>query len=166
MAQAVQVSGLVTVKITVPGGSIQTLGEQSDMTEIREQAFFHNVPGDRNGGPQGPPIEVQWLGSIAIIRCDLSSWDATVVDSLRKRAVNATLGTTIQTEVGKLMLDSNGIRLTLDCATRPLNFPCCIVREPIQYGKGTKFSTMAVEFEAHKKPSGAKAGVLFDTDTA
>jgi len=166
MAQGIQVSGLVTVKVVVPNGSIATLGEQTDMTEVREQAFFHNVPGDRNGGPQGPPIEIQWLGAICVIRCDLSSWDSVVVDSLRKRAANATLGTTIQTEVGKLMLKDNGIRLILDCANRPLNFPCCIVREPIQYGKGTKFSTMAIEFEAHKKPDGTKAGVLFDTDIA
>ena len=169
MADQVNVTGRVIVKVqfTAGQGNLLTLGEQMDMTDVERRAFWHNVPGDRHGGPQGPPIEVQYLGEIAIIRIELSRWDPDVWDTLQKRKAIATKGKTLLTEVGTLMLASTPIRLLLHSTTRPENYPCCILREAIQYGMGTKFSTAVAQFEAHRMPATgwAAEGVLQDAVT-
>lgn len=170
MAVVPSTTGLVTIQVAIPGisgGAVTTLGHSDDMSDVSERAYFHNVPGDRNGGPQGPPIEIQYLGSIAIVTFTLSEWEATVVDALRRRSVNTALGTIIQADVGLFMLSTRGIRLIINSPSRPQNFPCCIVREPIGSGHGTKYEAYTFQFEAHKGPPGhAKENVLFDADIA
>lgn len=162
-------TGLVDIQVAIAGfsgGLLTSLGHSDDMGDVSERAYFHNVPGDKNGGPQGPPIEIQYLGSIALINFTLSEFDTAVVDELRKRSVNATVGKTVQTEVGAFMLATRGIRLCMKSPTRPINFPTCIVREPIGAGMGTKYQGYTFSFEAHRTPAGAKVDVLFDSDVA
>ena len=166
MADQINVTGLVTVQCEwAANQGIQTLGESMDMVQIDHQAFSHNVPGDRHGGPQGPPIEKQYLGEIVRIQLELSRWDPAVWDILRKRQANATLGKVALTEVGKLMLESNRFRLILNSTTRPLNFPCCVVLDTFQYAMGSKFTAVSALIEAHRVPSGGMAGVLYNSDT-
>lgn len=160
MPDQVNVTGKVDIRLQfrlVSGLShpvgLQKLGEQMDMSEPEHQVFLHNVPGDRNGGPEGPPIEIQWLGEIAKIRCDMSRWDPVVWDFVRKMGVKAAMGTITDAMVGQLILAQRAVRLLLVSATRPINFPCCIVRNPYTYGMGTKFSRASVEFEAHRVPA-------------
>lgn len=166
MADAVNYCGKVDVKIQLTNsvGNLIKLGETMDMTDVEERAFWHNIPGDRHGGPQGPPIEVQWLGSIAVVRMELSRWDTANMDLLRKRKVNATLGTMLLSEVGSLMLATRAFRLCLASTTRPLNFPCVILRDAIPYGMGTKFTSVGLQFECHRCQDGsARDGVLYDS---
>lgn len=170
MADAINLTGKVDVKLQfTAAGTLSKLGETMDMTDIEERAFFHNVPGDRHGGPQGPPIEVQWLGSMCVVRMDLSRWDTVVFDELRKRKIHTgTLGTVALTDVGKLMLTANMFRLCLVSTTRPLNFPCVLLRDAIPFGMGTKFTSIGLQFECHRMPetvaSWAAEGVLYDTN--
>jgi hypothetical protein len=178
MADQINVSGKVSITLqfrniaglSLPAG-LQKLGEQMDMTEPEHQVFLHNVPGDRNGGPEGPPIEVQYLGEIARIRCDMSRWDPTVWDFLRKLGVKASQGTITDAHVGQLILTNRAVRVILISSARPINFPCCIVRNPYVYGMGTKFSRASVEFEAHRTPGisdqspGDQANIFYDSVT-
>jgi hypothetical protein len=174
MVDTINVTGKVTLKLQfVNGGSneLLTLGEAQDMHDIEERSFWHNVPGDRHGGPQGPPIEVQYLGSIAVVRVELSRWDTVVMDELRKRKVyGTTLGTIVATDVGNAMLATRAFRLLLSTLTRPLNFPCVILRDAIPYGMGSKFTSVGLQFECHRMPatiaSWAAEGVLYDATTA
>lgn len=169
MPLQIQVTGLVEIQLELQVGTIVTLGYSEDMIDIEENAFWHNVPGDQHGGPQGPPIDVQYLGQIDIIRAVMSTWDETYMDVLRTRRVNAVLGTVNINEVGQLMLQQNPTRVILNSPTRPLNYPTCIVREAISFPMGTKYSAATVIFEAHRTPGltqMAPDGLLFNNDVA
>jgi hypothetical protein len=160
MADGIQIAGRVEVyiQLAVGSGQLVKLGECMDMADVEDRAFFNNISGDRHGGPQGPPIDVQYLGSIYVVRTELSRWDTVVFDALRKRKAVATAGTILQTEIGTLMLASNSFRLLLKSPARPLNFPCVILRDSIQGPMGTKFSSLALQFECHRCPDGLMRG--------
>ena len=166
MADQVNYSGKVDVKIQLANtaGQLVKLGESMDMVDVEERAFFHNIPGDRHGGPQGPPIEIQWLGAICVVRMELSRWDTAVLDNLRKRKVQTTAGTIPLTDVGTLMLATKAFRLLLHSTTRPLNFPCVLLRDAVSYGMGSKFTGVGLQFECHRCQDGtARDGILFDS---
>jgi hypothetical protein len=168
MAEGINITGRVDVQLqfAIPG-SLVDLGESLDMVDIEDRAFFNNVPGDRYGGPQGPPIDAQWLGMQYIIRIELSRWDPVQWDILKKRQVNATAGTLVLTEVGTLMFGGdNAFRLLLLSTTRPVNFPACILRDSATLNMGTKFTTLGLQLEAHVCQDGtARDGVLYNSDT-
>jgi len=171
MSDQVNISGLITVKVQFRDssgdwtGSLQKLGESLDMIDIEERVYTHNVPGDRYGGPQGPPIEQQFLGEIHVVRMELSRWDPTVWDLVRKRGVRSAAGSHASGDVGKLLLQDRSIRLLLDCATRPVNYPCALVNSSLQYAKGTKFTSVSLQCECHVCQTGDQANVLWDRTT-
>lgn len=163
MALIVQKTGLVTHYTQAPGqNNLVATGYAMDMTRIREQPFWHDVPSDENGGPQGPPIDVQFLGAIVQIQIEMSRWDVAQVALLRKYA-SATQGTISPNEVGTFM-SNKAVALLCYAPTQPLPlyFPFCIVREPIEFGAGTKFSSVQLNFTAYKHPT---SGVLYSQDT-
>lgn len=168
MAATPQVAGACAVYIALPSvnsGNPQLLGYTRNGAQIREETFHLNVPGDQNGGDEGPPIEVQQLGMVAHIVIELTKWDKTIADHIRKQADGATLGTPVA--AGSLMFSASlGWRVTLVPLSgtgigQPLNFPRCITRQPRELNLGSKFSTMFVEFEAHEDGS----GVLWNNST-
>lgn len=154
MTLLVHRTGLVTAMAEFSTGQWTEIGQSMDATDIREIPYHHNVPGDKNGGNQGPPIEVQYLGSTVRISMELSRFNNSAIDTLRKFAALANQGTIDQPAVGALLLQSAALRIYLDAqfSPLPLNFPCCIVREPVSFNAGTKFSAMRIEFEAHRHP--------------
>jgi len=165
MAQQIQVAKVTTVKVdTGDGSGLQTLGQALDMPETRDQSFMHDVPGDSHGGPQGPPIDIQFLGRIVHVRCELSKFDKTVADQIRARLAANTeaLKGTVQTaDIGTLMIqDAKYMRVLLSNTNDPMNFPICIVRNPIEIAHGTKFSSIVLEFEAHRNQT---TGVIYNT---
>lgn len=157
------------------------IGEVQDMIDFSEQTYWHNVPGDRHGGPQGPPIDVQWLGQTINISLDFSRYDPQVVDMIRGHYINqpgypppgTNLGQINLSDVGALMLLERAWRVTIrntynDIDGAPvatgLNFPCCIVRTPIGHNRGSKYTAYSWTFEAHRSPEGhSQEGVLWDT---
>jgi hypothetical protein len=166
MAEAINYTGKVDVKIQLAAGvgELKKFGESMDMVDVEDIAFFHDVPGDRYGGPQGPPIDTIWLGMMCRIRLELSRWDPDVWDALKKRQVSTTAGTLALADVGTLMLASNGFRLLLDSPTRPLNFPGCLLRDSVNFNMGTKFTTLSLQIEAHVCQLAWAANVLYDED--
>ena len=164
MTAAIQKAGVTTVKVNIDA-SLETLGYCLDMAEIRDQSFHHDVPGDEHGGPQGPPIDIQLLGRIAHVRVELSKYDKTIEQKLRARLKSegaANAGIMDTADIGTLMIqDTKTFRVLLSNANDPRNFPICLIREPIEVAAGTKFSTLILEFEAHRNQS---TGVIWDTE--
>ncbi len=160
MAEGINLTGRVEVytQIVNTTGNFLKLGECLDMADIEDRAFFNNISGDRYGGPQGPPIEVQYLGSIYVVRLELSRWDPDEMAKLIKRQVLTTAGVIpvegVTAKPGSLMLASNTFRLCLKSATRPMNFPTVLLRDSVQFSMGTKFTSLALQFECHRTPDG------------
>ena len=162
MAVAVQVAGACPVLIGTEGasiGSMNTLGYTRNSADVTKEAFWLDVAGDENGGDDGPPIEIQYLGEIARIRLELTKFDPTYADEVRARLAGGTAGTL--GTVGTLMFSSTScMRLLLNAPNDPRNFPRCFPRQAIEIGRGTKYSTFICEFEAH-----ALSGVLYNAVT-
>ena len=153
-APAVVVSGLASIKID---GTL--LGYTRDGTEVTMEGHTINVPGDQNGGDDGPPIDIQDLGSTARVRCEFTKWDTTIGTRLEARFKGQTAG--VPTPAGSLVFAGSGFfRLTVASPSYPRNFPCAVlVRTPQTINMGTKFSRYIVEFECYKHPT---TGVLYD----
>lgn len=159
-------TGLVDIKIASPfDGVLQQLGHATDIIDIANRPFYLDVPGDRNGGPQGPPINIQFLGRIVVVSFALSSYDVDVCDVVEKLAVENTSGLIEQSMIGQFVMESRAMRLLLHTLdpddTR--NFWCAIPREPIRMGFGTKYNEKMFVFECHRPPCSSVAdGILWD----
>jgi hypothetical protein len=162
MAAAPQVFGPAEIKVgTGSSGALESLGFTRQGAEIRSQGFFIDVPGDQNGGDQGPPIEVQYLGEILRVRAELTKWDEAVAAKVRSRLAAGTEGS--PGTPGTLMFgDSKTIRVLIAPTTGAVNCPRCFIRGEWEMNKGTKYSTLILEFEAHKDAN----GVLYNASTS
>ena len=165
---------------TLTGEYTQMLkvGEQMNETSISIQHYLHDVPGDRYGGPQGPPIERQMLGMVARVNFQLSRWSQAVRRALEKHNVFSNHGVVGESEVGSLLLRDRSFRVLIEPAksnTIPVgvedeggdyfcfNFPCAMLTSPVEVGQGTKFSMLTFSMEAHRAPDGhPNEGILFD----
>lgn len=157
-SDVVNVFGKCNIFLSVPGynsGNMNKLGESMDMLPFEQNHFTKEVPGDANGGPDGPPIEVQWLGITYTIRLELSKYDPALALWMETRGVNATNGTILDSEIGKLMLANASSRLCIVSAVSGtvVNFPTCLIREAISYSKGTKFETFSATIVAYRSQS-------------
>lgn len=154
MAVAIHVAGLATIKVdTGDANALETLGYTRDGTEITEEARFIDVPGDENGGDEGPPVDVQYLGETARIRLELTKYDSAVAAKVFPRLYGGTDGQ--PGTAGTLMFgDSKTYRLLIHTIAEPYNYPRAFPRGAVELNKGTRFSTLVLEFEAHKDGNG------------
>jgi hypothetical protein len=151
MAIAIIVDGLVTVKITPYSGAQASLGYTRNGVDITFEGFFLDIMGDENGGDDGPPIDVQYLGEVARIRCELTKWDTAVALDVMQRHITSAAGVPVITPGSGLINQDGGyLGLELTSANRTYTFPRCFPRNSIELNKGTKFSTFTCEFEAHR----------------
>ena len=159
MTVQINKAGFSTIKVNC-GAGLQILGYSLDMVDERDQAYWHDVPGDLHGGPQGPPIDSQLLGRLLHVRVELSKYDEAVLKKLRHRLAtnnNSVEGVLADSEIGMLAFqDNKSIAVYVASANQPRYYSKCILREPIEVGRGTKFSTLILTFEAHRnQTSGA-----------
>jgi len=159
MAAAVQVTGPAEIQVgTGAAGALEKFGYTRNGAEIVSEGYWINVPGDENGGDEGPPIDVQFIGETARIRVELTKWDTTAAAEVESRFVGGTGG--VPGAAGTLMFSgSKAMRLLVKPTTGARNFPRAFPRFAIEVNKGTRFSTLVVEFEAHKDAT----GVLWNT---
>lgn len=165
---------LVTVKVGFGiSGAISTLGFTRNGVDITEEPFFINVPGDENGGDDGPPIDVQWVGTLHRIRITLTKWDKAVSDKLTNRVQgNDTPGDLSGITPGDFMIgDGLHNRLILDAndATFDRNYRLAILRDNVEINKGTKFAELVLVYECHKPLfTGAPItkGIIYDRSVA
>lgn len=171
MADYIQVPGKHNIYVAVPAAYsvLLKLGESFDETIIQLETIFHDVHGDRYGGPQGPPIEKQWLGLMGRAQLRLSRWDPAVTALLERfGGLLTTPGTVPEAAAGALMLRDRSFRFYFQ-ATRDnslsRNFPCCIASNLTLVAGGTKFAMYTFDLEIHKAPEGhAAAGVIYNAD--
>lgn len=193
MAEYIQIAGHSSIWIGFPedrdsGGlyaKMTEVGEQLDETQLAVQSFFHDVPGDRHGGPQGPPIERQILGQIVRGVLNLSRFDPEVRRRLHRHNAFATEGTILAAEIGSLLFRDRGFRIVIVPGKANViptqvpalqdagkdyfawNFPCVMINDAIECGQGTKFSALRFAFEAHRAPEGhPNTGVLWNREVA
>jgi hypothetical protein len=182
----VQVAGGSNLYIgdgAVPAAPLYWFGEQMDDTAIVTREFFNDVPGDSNGGPQGPPIERQVLGRIVQLSINLSTWNQRVRYWVeRQNSAYSTNGAIYDYEVGTPILQAHRFRLLIVPArSNPItalppadksedwfcfNFPTILMSSPIECSQGTKFSALSFTLEAHRGPAvdDATRGVLWNRD--
>ena len=161
------------------------VGEEIDDTQLSVQNFYHDIHGDRHGGPQGPVIERQILGQIVRGILNLNRFDPQVRVRLNRGNAFATEGTVLDSEIGSLVLRDRSFRIAIvptraniiPVATPALqdagldyyawNFPCVQVNSAIECGQGTKHAMLRFQFEAHRAPEGhPKAGIVYNRDVA
>jgi len=171
-AKVVNVTGLATVKVgpvNATSDNIEDLGYTRNGIELSFQGFFLDVPGDENGGDDGPPVDVQYMGEIATIRMELTKYNSTVAEKVSARVNGGSAG--VPVAAGTLMFGDNNVlanevawRLLIQVSSGVgnMNFLRAFPRNVIELNKGTRFSTLVAEFEAHKNA----AGVLWNTSTA
>src|SRR6185436_21084756 len=94
MATAVQVPGPCEVQLdTGTSHALESLGWSINGVEIQEDVKHLDVPGDQNGGDEGIPIDVQYLGEMHIVRMEMSKWDSAVADKGLAKTYGGTAGT-------------------------------------------------------------------------
>jgi hypothetical protein len=191
MAEYIQVAGKSDLYVGFPSNSYATLlkiGEQMDDTQLDVEQIFHDVPGDRHGGPQGRPIERQILGMTVRGQFNLSRWDPEVRRLIIQHNAMSKEGSISDSEIGALVLRDRSFRICIVPSRDNIigaglqdagkdyffyNFPCCCVTGAIATGQGTKFSTLRFAFEAFRVPTGhplaptnPAEGLIWNRDTA
>lgn len=160
MAEQINVAGASPVYID-RGSGLQMLGYTASGVDLGGQAHFLDIPGDQNGGDQGPPIEIQYFGETMDIRLDLTKYDPVLAELIEARLSGAEAGTPPTS--GSLVFGSGGaMRLVIASPSRPRNFPRAVPRGAFQINKGTRYSRFIVDFTAYKSAS----GILWNTTTS
>lgn len=160
MAEGIQVPGACHIYTDTNGGAFEALGYSINGVEISEEPFFLNVPGDQNGGDDGPPIDVQVLGQIHHIRMELSKWDSSVADKCICIAKGTTIGQNVTP--GWLMSgNSKSYKLALRSTLLFRTYPLAFLRNQIETQRGTKFARLLLEWECH-----VSGGVIYTQTTS
>ncbi len=81
--------GPALIRVAIPGvasGALQDLGYTEDGADVVRNPFWAEVKGDQNGGTEGPPIDIQWLGETATIRSARRPASRSSAKNSRRRA--------------------------------------------------------------------------------
>lgn len=162
MAAAVQVFGPALVKTgTGAVDALESLGYTRDGVYITEQVYDEEVPGDQNGGPGGPPIDIEYYGERHIVRCELTKWDSAIAAKVFPKLKGGTAGT--PGTPGTLWYgDSKFFRLLIQPTSGPRNYLGAIPRgAPIEINLGVKYSVLIVTFECY-----SISGTLYNSTTS
>jgi len=144
MAVAINVAGLASVYVDTGGSNaLELLGYTRNGVDITDNGYFLDVHTDVDGGDDGPPTDVQYLGGTITIRMEFTKYDDAIRAKIDTRLYGGTSG--VNGAVGSLMRGgAKTYRLVINTPTTPYNFPIVIFRDPYELNKGTKFSTLVV----------------------
>lgn len=159
MAATVNNGGLASIKVDY-GSGLALAGYTRNGADISEDVNMTDVPGDENGGDEGPPIEIQIMGETARVRLEMTKWDATVIAAIKARIRGGTAGTP-PTAGTMIFSGSKDFRLLVHSVNLPFNFPRAVPRSAIEMNNGTKYATMVIEFTCYKDAN----GVLYNQTT-
>lgn len=141
-------------------GVWEYIGYTVNGVDIQQVDFSSNVPGDQNGGPEGPPIDIQQFGEIHYVTLRLNTFDTAVVNKIKSRIRGATYGNTV-TPGTLSFAGEKYFNLHIQSAQTSGNrvcYPFAIPRGAITDNLSTKYRTATVTFECH-----ASSGVLLNT---
>lgn len=155
------VAGAVQVWVgTGTSAALEFLGYTINGVEMEELTFMSNVPSDRAGGTEGPPVDVQHMGDLHYIRLELGQFYESILAKIRARLNGATEASS-HTPGTLLACGGYYYRLLLWGPNYTRNYLAAIPRGAIRMNAGTQFSRAMVEFECHRNSS----GVLWNTTT-
>jgi|DEB0MinimDraft_6_1074348.scaffolds.fasta_scaffold26249_3 hypothetical protein len=164
MAMEYLFDGPCLIKVdTGTSNALEDLGYTADGVRLEERKFHGNVPTDLNGGPEGPPGDVQYFGELHIVQFTLTKFDDAILSKVAPGVYGGTYGTLPNSGT---FMSSNAFRLLLypdDYASgsnNPRNYPIAFPRGSISFNKGTKFRGVQMSWECHQNSS---TGVIFNT---
>lgn len=162
MTAAVIVDGPAAISVDTGGSNaLEALGYTFDGVRIFEDVFTADVFSDENGGPEGPPIDVQYFGEAHRVQLDFSKFDTAIMDKVRPKIYGGTAG---QTGTAGSLYFAGGLtyRLLINPTSRPRNYLVALpISGPWEINKGTKYSRQRLEFICY-----ASSGVLYNTTTS
>jgi hypothetical protein len=133
--------------------SLEDLGYTRNGADTRSRGYFVEVPGDENGGEQGPPIDIQLMGEVASVRLELTKWDPTVAAKVLSRCKGVSEG--VAPTAGTLLFgESKTVVLAIVGATKTVTFGRAFLRGDWDLNKGSRYSMLVLEFECHKDADG------------
>jgi len=174
--QSPKAYGLLDLRIAAPAynqsgqlNNLIPLGVATDTLEITPRPFYNDIYSDQYGGQQGPPVDVQYLGETIDINFSLTTWNETAINLLKQRAINQVRGVVSQNEIGSFTLKSHSIRFLINTQDTDdiRNFWCCLARQPVPIGMGTKWAEYRISLTAYRPPCyHPNSGVIEDKTLA
>jgi hypothetical protein len=166
MAEVYNVGFKTLVKIQKTGvlsDALSTLGYTVGGVNIIENVYHSDIQNDEDGGPEGPPADVQIMGQIDYVQLVLNKYDAAVWTVLCASTPGGTQG--LAPTPGTLMLQSgNYWRLLLVGTNFTRNYTRVIIREPRQLSVGSKHSVAILTAQCFRDPnSSPTANRLWNT---
>jgi hypothetical protein len=154
MSEIIQVPGAAHVLINSGGSSaLQGLGYTENGAEVREELLAGDIPGDQNGGDQGPPIDIQKFGLIGHVHLEMSKFDLAVAQYvIAKSNPNGGIATGqgVSPTPGNLIFSNTDyFRLLLFPAVNASfvrNFLIAVPREAHTYNLGTKYARFITDW--------------------
>jgi hypothetical protein len=131
-----------------------SLGYADDRIQIEERPFWEDIRNDAFGGAAGMPSDVQYLGSIAMVTCNLNRFVVANLEDLA--AIDSIPGTAYGTmpQVG-LFMRSGGTNdamygaLVLSNRTETLTYTVAFLRQGRRFNVSTRHQIYSLVFECH-----------------
>jgi hypothetical protein len=131
-------------------GSSKPLGYADDRIQIEERPFWEDIRNDAFGGAAGIPSDVQFLGSIAIVTCNLNRFTLANIEDLA--GIDSVPGTTYGTgpQVGTFMRQETMYgSLILSNKTETLTYTIAFLRQGRRFNVGVRHQIYSLVFECH-----------------
>lgn len=158
MAAVVNIPGPCEVLVdTGSTNALESLGWTVNGAQIEQIDFEHEVKGDQNGGDEGSPIEIQYLGYIHRVTLDLSKYDEAVLSKIQPTLYGGTegtrgyIGTAKSTNSYRLLLKPQFGGSVTSQAVR--NYLVAMPKRPAHV-IGTKSTQKRITFDCHPNSSG------------
>ena len=129
------------------------LGYSEDRIQIDETPFFHEVKSDGFGGSEGPPCDVQYLGSVVYVRCMLNRFNNAnlkTIGSIATDDYEHVSAPGIMPRAGWYMRQDDGMEeLILSSKEYVVTFTKAVLRQGRKWSMGTRHQAFILLFECH-----------------
>jgi len=146
-----QVAGRALISVSCPDtpSVLDILGYSEDGVKIAFTDYHKDIHGDQNGGQAGPAVDVLCCGRQAVITIDLIDYTKAVLVRVLK-AKNSAGTTGVPESAGLLLLaGSKYVRVCINAANDPFNFPYCELLDGTEFNVGTNETVYRLTFRAH-----------------
>lgn len=149
MAIDFTVPGICAIKLnTGTSGAWEDLGRCQDGVSIREMLYSEEVHGDDRGGPQGPPVDINYLGEAHNVRLQLYRYDPAVLSKVAGRVKTTAKSEGAVMPPGHLLVDTaDAFQLVIDGSGFTRKYERAIPTGAIEIGRvGPHHAVWALEF--------------------
>jgi len=127
------------------------LGYSEDRVQIDERPQWEDIRNDAFGGMAGVPSDVQFLGAVHFVHCNLNRFVADNVESLAMIEVDGPANPgDYDTMMGRFMRqDQMYAELVLSNKTATTTYKVAFLRQGRRFNMGTRHQQVALVFECH-----------------